>query len=109
MCLAIPAEVVSLEGTTATVSVEGARREVDVSLIEEVTVGDYVLVHAGFALHRWDEEDYRIWKEIHEQMMAALDSPAAGPDSSADLPDPLGGAGLPGGAESPSDRGAAES
>jgi hydrogenase expression/formation protein HypC len=106
MCLAIPAEVVSLEGTTATVSVEGARREVDVSLIEEVAVGDYVLVHAGFALHRWDDEDYRIWKEIHEQMMAALDSPAAGPDSS---PDVRGGAGLPGGPESPSDRGAAES
>ncbi len=107
MCLAIPAEVVSLKGTTAIVSVEGARREVDVSLIDEVTLGDYVLVHAGFALHRWDEEDYRIWKEIHEQMVAALDSPvAASPDSSPDVP---GGAGLPGGTESPSGRGAAES
>jgi len=109
MCLAIPAEVVSLEGTTATVSVEGARREVDVSLIEEVAVGDYVLVHAGFALHRWDDEDYRIWKEIHEQMMAALDSPAAGPESSPDVPGSPGAAGLSGGAESPSDRDAAES
>jgi hydrogenase expression/formation protein HypC len=99
MCLAIPAEVVSLDGTTATVSVEGARREVDVSLIDEVTVGDYVLVHAGFALHRWDEEDYRIWKEIHEQMMGALGSGAAVPDS------PLG---LPGGGEPSFDRGADE-
>jgi hydrogenase expression/formation protein HypC len=82
MCLAIPAEVVRLEGTTATVSVEGARRDVDVSLIEEVSVGDYVLVHAGFALHRWDEEDYRIWKEIHDQMLGALDSPASDADLS---------------------------
>jgi len=99
MCLAVPAEVVSLEGTIATVSVEGARREVDVSLIEEVTVGDYVLVHAGFALHRWDEEDYRIWKEIHEQMVEALGSPAADPEAST---------GLPGGPESRSDPGTAE-
>jgi hydrogenase expression/formation protein HypC len=93
MCLAIPAEVVSLAGTTATVSVEGARREVDVSLIEELAVGDYVLVHAGFALHRWDEEDYRIWKEIHDQMVEALDGEAAGfpgvgPDQSPDPSEP---------------------
>jgi hydrogenase assembly chaperone HypC/HupF len=87
MCLAIPAEVVSLEGTTATVSVEGARRDVDVSLIEEVSVGDYVLVHAGFALHRWDDEDYRIWKEIHDQMMGAFDSPASVADPSPGLQD----------------------
>ena len=99
MCLAIPAEVMSLEGTIATVSVEGARREVDVSLIEEVTVGDYVLVHAGFALHRWDEEDYRIWKEIHEQMVEALGSAAADPEASV---------GLAGGPESRSDPGMAE-
>jgi hydrogenase expression/formation protein HypC len=93
MCLAIPAEVVSLTGTIATVSVEGARREVDVSLVEELAVGDYVLVHAGFALHRWDEEDYRIWKEIHDQMVEALDGPAAGfprvgPDQSPDPSEP---------------------
>ena len=100
MCLAIPAEVVSLDGTTATVSVEGARRAVDVSLIDQVMVGDYVLVHAGFALHRWDDEDYRIWKEIHEQMVGALGSGAADLDSSP---------GPPGGAESPIDRDGAES
>lgn len=64
MCLAIPAEVLSLEGNRATVSVEGAQRDVDVSLVEDVTVGDYVLVHAGFALQRWTREDYLEWKEI---------------------------------------------
>jgi hydrogenase expression/formation protein HypC len=71
MCLAIPAEIVALDGRIATVSVEGALRKVDVSLIEEVALGDYVLVHAGFALHRWDLDDYREWQEIQKQMLEA--------------------------------------
>jgi hydrogenase expression/formation protein HypC len=64
MCLAVPAEVMSLAGNLATVSVEGAVREVNVALVDEVAVGDYVLVHAGFALQRWTREDYLEWKEI---------------------------------------------
>jgi hydrogenase expression/formation protein HypC len=42
---------------TATISVDGALRDVDVSLIEEPRLGDYVLVHAGFAIHRWERSD----------------------------------------------------
>ena len=64
MCLAVPAEVVSLTGATAMVSVDGALREVDLSLVENVAVGDYVLVHAGFALERWDDQDVREWRAI---------------------------------------------
>jgi hydrogenase expression/formation protein HypC len=64
MCLAVPAEVLSLTEDVATVSVEGAQRDVNVSLVEDVAVGDYVLVHAGFALQRWTREDYLEWKEI---------------------------------------------
>ena len=57
MCLAVPARIVELQDSTATISVEGALREVDVSLIEEPRLGDYVLVHAGFAIHKWDESE----------------------------------------------------
>jgi hydrogenase expression/formation protein HypC len=64
MCLAVPAEVVSLTEATAMVSVDGALREVDLSLVENVAVGDYVLVHAGFALERWDDQDVREWRAI---------------------------------------------
>jgi len=70
MCLAVPAEVTTLAGAKATVSVEGALREVDVSLVEEVAVGDYVLVHAGFALHRWGYAEVLEWRAIQEEMMA---------------------------------------
>lgn len=57
MCLAVPARIVELNGMRATISVEGALREVDVSLVEEPRLGDYVLVHAGFAIHKWDQSE----------------------------------------------------
>ncbi len=46
-----------MNGTAATVSVEGALREVDLSLIEDARLGDYVLIHAGFAIHKWDADE----------------------------------------------------
>jgi hydrogenase expression/formation protein HypC len=49
--------------------VDGALREVDVSLIEEPRLGDYVLVHAGFAIHKWDCDEV----EELEAIRAATD------------------------------------
>lgn len=58
MCLAIPAKVLSLEPEEmALVSVENVRKRVSVALLEEVAIGDYVLVHVGYALHRLSEEE----------------------------------------------------
>jgi hydrogenase expression/formation protein HypC len=64
VCLAVPALIVGLNGTTATISVDGAMREVDVSLIDEARLGDYVLVHAGFAIHKWDKSEVEEWQAI---------------------------------------------
>ena len=53
MCLAIPAEIVSIEGEMSTVSVGGALRKASLALVpDQVSVGDFVIVHAGFALHK---------------------------------------------------------
>ena len=53
MCLAIPAEVVALEqGGMAVVAVEGIRKRISTALLDDVSVGDFVLVHVGYALHR---------------------------------------------------------
>ncbi|MBN9671867.1 HypC/HybG/HupF family hydrogenase formation chaperone [Roseibium aggregatum] len=58
MCLAIPARVISLEsGDMAIVALEGIKKPVSTALLEEVTVGDYVLVHVGYALHKLSEEE----------------------------------------------------
>lgn len=57
MCLAIPSKVISKGDLSATVDVCGARRDVNLMLLaEEVEVGDYVLVHAGFAMQKVDRE-----------------------------------------------------
>jgi len=64
MCLAVPAKIVELNGTAAVISVDGAQRKVDVSLIEEPRLGDFVLVHAGFAIHKWEKSEVEEWDAI---------------------------------------------
>ena len=73
MCLAVPAEVLELSGQIAKVSVEGALRDVNVALVDDLEVGDYVLVHAGFALQRWTHDDYLEWKEIMSYLPGDLE------------------------------------
>ena len=58
MCLAIPARVVELQGNdTAIVDLGGVRKDVSLVLVEDVAVGDYVIVHVGYALTRLDPEE----------------------------------------------------
>jgi hydrogenase expression/formation protein HypC len=68
VCLSIPARIVELAGRLATVDVMGNRREADVSLVEEPQLGDYVLLHAGFAIEKMTAEDaaetLKLWEEI---------------------------------------------
>jgi len=57
MCLGVPARVMSVVGTSATVEVGGARREISVLLLEEVREGDWVILHAGFAISKLSPEE----------------------------------------------------
>ena len=59
MCVAVPTRIESIEGERAIVRLAGATAEVNVSLVPEAGVGDYVLVHAGFAIARVDESEAR--------------------------------------------------
>ncbi|MCL5024758.1 MAG: HypC/HybG/HupF family hydrogenase formation chaperone [Nitrospirae bacterium] len=57
MCLAIPSRIVGINALLATVDVYGARRDISLMLLpEEVEVGDFVIVHAGFAIQKIDRE-----------------------------------------------------
>ena len=55
MCLAIPAKIVSIDGTTAVAEMTGVQKEIDVSLTPDVVAGSWVIVHVGFALQVIDE------------------------------------------------------
>jgi len=58
MCLAIPARVVALaDDDSALIDVGGVRKRVDLSLVEDVQPGDYVIVHVGYALAKLDPEE----------------------------------------------------
>lgn len=58
MCLAVPAKVVEIsEGDQAIVDLGGVRKDVSLALVEGVEVGDYVIIHVGYALTRLDPEE----------------------------------------------------
>lgn len=64
MCLAVPAKIVELDGENAVVEIEGVRRAAIVSFVDDPAVGDYVLLHAGFAIRKWSEQDVKEFYEI---------------------------------------------
>jgi hydrogenase expression/formation protein HypC len=55
MCLAIPSKITKIEDNMAVIDVDGVRRECSLLLVEDAQVGDYVIVHAGFAISKLDE------------------------------------------------------
>ena len=69
MCLAIPAKVIKIEASAAQVEMGGVKRAADIRFLEGVNVGDYVLVHAGFAIEKIDEheavETLKLLKDIY--------------------------------------------
>ncbi len=52
MCLAMPAEVIAIEGETGRVNLGGVQKEISLALVEDVQVGDFVLIHVGYALDK---------------------------------------------------------
>ena len=59
MCLAIPARVIGLDHETesATVALAGVKKQISTALLDEVEIGDYLLIHVGYALHRLSEAE----------------------------------------------------
>ena len=57
MCLAVPMKLLKIDGDTGSAELGGIVKEISLSLIEDVKVGDYVLNHAGFAIQKLDEKE----------------------------------------------------
>ena len=72
MCLAIPAQVSKLlDGDRAIADVGGVSREISLALVDDVKVGDYVIVHVGFALSRLDPEEAAKTLKLFDEMNEA--------------------------------------
>ena len=72
MCLAFPAKIIELNGPNAVVEFHNVKRDVRVDLLGDCQIGDHVLVHAGFAINKLDEQGARetmeTWTELIEVM-----------------------------------------
>lgn len=68
MCLAVPMKLVHIEGNKGVVELSGVKKEVSLNLLRKVQIGDYLIIHAGFAIEKLDEEEAKknlaIWEEI---------------------------------------------
>jgi hydrogenase expression/formation protein HypC len=73
MCLAIPSKITKIENNMATIDVEGVQREVSLLLLEDARVGDYVIVHAGFAIQKLDEAAAQETLDLLREAIAAVE------------------------------------
>ncbi len=73
MCLAVPGRITEIEGTTAQVDFGGVSRDASLTLVPDAVVGDYVLVHAGFAIEVLNEREAEETLELFRDLARALD------------------------------------
>jgi len=66
MCVAVPAKIISISGSIAQIDSMGVGKNIDVSLVPEVCTGDYVIVHAGFAIQVVDSEEAKKILELFD-------------------------------------------
>lgn len=72
MCLAIPAKIVEIKGKSAKADFGGVMREINISLVD-AKVGDYVIVHAGFAIQVMDLDEARKTLELLDEISSEED------------------------------------
>jgi hydrogenase expression/formation protein HypC len=73
MCLGIPMQIIDIDGFNALCEAKGVRREASLYLLqgEEVALGDFVMVHVGYAIQKMSESDARSAWELHDQVLAS--------------------------------------
>jgi hydrogenase expression/formation protein HypC len=77
MCLAIPARIITINDQMGTIDMEGAQREVSLLLLENAKIGDYVIVHAGFAIHKINEAEAMESLKVLREMVSFMDEESA--------------------------------
>ena len=77
MCLAIPAKIIKIDDNMGTIDMEGTQREVSLLLLEDAKIGDYVIVHAGFAIHKIDEAEAKESLKVLRELVSFMESGGA--------------------------------
>jgi len=82
MCLAIPMEIKEIDGNEAVAEAGGIRKNVRLDLLEDAKLGDYILIHTGYAIEKLDPEEARETLELIKQVYrAGMTGSAEPPDN----------------------------
>jgi hydrogenase expression/formation protein HypC len=73
MCIAIPLQVIEIYGEEALVHYKGVKMKVNILLLENVALGDYLLVHAGCAIEKLDGEEGKKTQKLFDELFASED------------------------------------
>lgn len=73
MCLAVPAKVIAINGDEASLDYGGVKRKANISMLSDVNIGDYVLVHVGYAISKLDEEEALETLKLWDEMLKAAE------------------------------------
>jgi hydrogenase expression/formation protein HypC len=76
MCLAVPAKITAIDGTNAVVDMGGVTRETSLLLVPDARLGDYVLIHAGFAIQTLDEGEAQETLRLLAEMLGQAEEAA---------------------------------
>jgi hydrogenase expression/formation protein HypC len=69
MCLAVIGRIEKIDGNTATAEIMGVCRQISIVLVPDIKVGEYVMIHAGFAINQIDEEAAKETEEILKEVL----------------------------------------
>lgn len=78
MCLALPMRITAIDGELATIAAEGLEQRASLALVPEAQVGDYVLVHAGYAISVIDEDEARETFALLAELAEAAEAEGGG-------------------------------
>ena len=73
MCLAVPLKLIAIDGQTGVGEFDGVRRKVQLTFVPKAKVGDYVIVHAGFAMEIMDAQQAELDREAFREVTRALE------------------------------------
>ncbi|MPN30385.1 hypothetical protein SDC9_177856 [bioreactor metagenome] len=74
MCLAVPAKILSLNGSYACAETMGIRQKINIQLLDSPVIGDHILIHAGFAIEKIDATDYAFLNQTWSEMTEGIEN-----------------------------------
>ena len=80
MCIAVPSKVIEIKEDMAVIDVEGVQKEAGLALMDDIRVGDWVIVHAGFVIHKMDAAEAQASLALLKEALIKMETPDVSDD-----------------------------